>query len=231
MARFFLIFLISVPFSSFGQKTIFDSTAGPKDTLTPILIKKQPSYPYFSQLNHKEATLGNKIERGCVYVAAYDLTVGFALAIVPENVSKWDKKAKLSIEAELRQFTRTYSYAPVIDKDLFVVNYVGHPYQGSFYYNALRSQGTTVLQSSLYCLANSTLWEYVFEGGTEQPSIQDLIITPIAGSILGELTHVLTIKMSKNGFRWYEAVIVCLINPAYVLNNGLRAKGRRNLDL
>lgn len=228
MVRFILSLLLSVPLLSFGQKTNYNSTSDHNDTLKSFLISKQPLFLYSQHLNHKHASHWNKIKRGSVYVAGYDLAVGLLLLAVPENISKWDKKEKLSIVAELKQYSRSFTTAPETDKDLFAVNYLGHPYQGSFYYNSIRSQGATAIQSSLFSLAHSVLWEYLVEGGTEQPSIQDLMITPIAGSLLGEMTHVLTIKMSKNGFLWYEAVIVYLINPAYVLNNGIKVKRNRN---
>jgi len=37
--------------------------------------------------------------------------------------------------------------------------------------------------------------------------------------LVGELSHVATIEMSKHGFRWYEILATCVINPAYALNN------------
>jgi hypothetical protein len=86
----------------------------------------------------------------------------------------------------------------------------------------MRSQGATMLQSSLFCFAQSCLLEYVWEGGVQQPSIQDLIVTPVLGSLVGELSHVATVKMSKNGYAWYEKAIICFINPAYALITDLK---------
>ncbi|HNR28302.1 MAG TPA: DUF3943 domain-containing protein [Bacteroidales bacterium] len=42
------------------------------------------------------------------------------------------------------QYRPTFTTFPVKDNDLFIVNYVGHPYQGSFYYNSARSQGAAI---------------------------------------------------------------------------------------
>ncbi|HOF76391.1 MAG TPA: DUF3943 domain-containing protein [Bacteroidales bacterium] len=50
------------------------------------------------------------------------------------------------------QYRPTFTTSPVKDNDLFIVNYVGHPYQGSFYYNSARSQGAAIWQSSFFCL-------------------------------------------------------------------------------
>ncbi len=38
--------------------------------------------------------------------------------------------------------------------------------------------------------ASSTLWEYAFEGNGVRPSVQDLVYTPLAGMLLGELRYV-----------------------------------------
>ena len=53
---------------------------------------------------------------------------------------------------------------------------------------------------------------------------QNLITTPFGGILVGELSHVATIKMSKNGFYWYEVALVCLINPTYALNSKFKFK-------
>jgi hypothetical protein len=74
----------------------------------------------------------------------------------------------------------------------------------------------------LFGLSQALLWEYGWEAGVEQPSIQDLITTPIGGAIIGEVMHVATLAMGKHGFTWYEIITVCALNPAYALNNGFR---------
>ena len=230
MIRFlFIIWVVFMHFPICAQNLTNESTFSSNDTLKSFLVRKHPPYLYSIRLNHKEAGIGNKIARGSLYASGYNITILADLFMAPENISKWNNKNK-SIDAMLKQYRKSYTSPPVIDKDLWVVNYVGHPYQGSFYYNSLRSQGATAWQSALFCTAHSVLWECGWEGGMEQPSIQDLLVTPLAGILVGELTHVATIKMSKNGFRWYEIVIVCLINPAYAINNGFKVERTRNTD-
>ena len=46
----------------------------------------------------------------------------------------------------------------------------------------------------------STGFEYLVESWSERPSIQDLIVTPVVGSILGELIYLATKEMRKDGF-------------------------------
>ena len=119
-------------------------------------------------------------------------------------------------------FKNAYTKPPVIDHDVWYINYIGHPYQGSWYYNAYRSQGAKWWQSALFSFGHSTFWEYLIESGFERPSVQDLIVTPVIGSLLGELFHFSTMKMSKNGFKWYEATFVSLFNPMFAINNGFK---------
>ena len=168
--------------------------------------------------------------RASEYIMGYNVTIGLYLAIAPNYITKWDKDDKFQLKTILNQYHQSFTSPPVIDKDLWIVNYIGHPYQGGFYYNTLRAQGANTLQSSLFCIGQSLIWEYCWEGGLEQPSIQDLISTPLAGILVGELSHAATIKMSRNGFRWYEAVLVCILNPSYALNNGFTLKHQTNIS-
>ena len=164
---------------------------------------------------------GKQLFRGTCMVFGLNTLASALLIALTENTSKWNKTDAPLV---LKQYRNTFTKPPVIDGDLWYINYLGHPYQGACYYNALRCQGATWWQSGLFSIVHSTLWEYVAEGGMEQPSMQDLIVTPIAGSLLGELIHFSTLRMGRNGFTWYEKAFVCVFNPMYVLKNGLRKK-------
>jgi hypothetical protein len=72
----------------------------------------------------------------------------------------------------------------VIDNDQFSVNQFLHPYSGSIYYGLARSTGLNFWESFLYSSAGSYLWE--MGGETTDPSINDMIATPIGGSFMGE---------------------------------------------
>lgn len=219
MIRIPLIMLaVFMHFYIYAQIQTNESSVSRTDTLKSFLVRRNPPYLYSVCLNHQEARIGNKIKRANLYVVGFNITLGASLIIAPDNISKWDKKDKLQIETIENQYKKSFTLQPVIDKDFWFINYIGHPYQGSYYYNAMRSQNVNAWHSALFCFGQSLLWEYGWEAGMEQPSIQDLITTPIAGILIGELTHVATIKMSKNGFLWYEKVLVCLINPTYAFN-------------
>lgn len=72
----------------------------------------------------------------------------------------------------------------VLDNDQFSVNQFLHPYSGSVYYGLARSSGLNFWESSLYSIAGSFLWE--MGGEKTNPSINDMIATPIGGTFLGE---------------------------------------------
>jgi len=70
------------------------------------------------------------------------------------------------------------------DHDTFEVNQFGHPYEGATFYGLARSSGLTFWESLAYSHAGSFLWEMA--GETSRPSINDIITTGNAGSLLGE---------------------------------------------
>ena len=73
----------------------------------------------------------------------------------------------------------------VVDSDLFKVNQLGHPYQGSMYHGFARSAGLNYWESLGYAVAGSALWEIA--GEATLPSRNDLINTGVGGSFLGEV--------------------------------------------
>lgn len=168
------------------------------------------------RLRNEIAPFRVKLFRASMLSMGYNSVVVGLLLAVPRDFSKWDKPDYRG------QFKHTFTHPPVIDDDHWYINYLGHPYQGAFYYNNLRSQGARVWQAGLYCWANSWLWEYLFEGGFEQPSIQDMVVTPVAGVLLGELFHFGSVRMSRNGFKWYEKMVVCILDPNFAINNGFK---------
>ncbi len=181
-------------------------------TFPPHLDTSKQGY----KLRNQEAKFGRSFGRGLGIVFGYNTMITSILLTLPEDISKWNKKNYGN------QFKKAYTNPPAVDHDKWYINYLGHPYQGTIYYNSMRSQGAKVWQSGLFCLGSVWLWEYTIEAGFEQPSVQDLIVTPGAGILLGELFHFSTVRMSRNGYKWYEKMFVCLFNPTFAINNGFK---------
>lgn len=73
------------------------------------------------------------------------------------------------------------------DNDHLSTNMFAHPYCGSLYYNAGRSNGFNFWQSSLFAIGGSAMWELFME--KEYPSTNDIIATPIGGAAIGEVLY------------------------------------------
>ena len=109
---------------------------------------------------------------------------------------------------------------PVWDTDKFSTNLVAHPYHGSLYFNAARSNGLSFWQSIPVTLGGSLMWEYFME--IERPSINDLLATTFGGVELGEITFRLSdliIDERTSGRERIEREIIAgLISPVRALN-------------
>lgn len=124
----------------------------------------------------------------------YNTAIVFGTTIVaygilwslPESFTQWDKEEmrKNGIGVKWKENVKA---GPVIDEDNFFLNYVMHPYFGGVYYMTARSNGFNIFESFTYSAIMSTFfWEYGVEAFAEVPSVQDLIVTPVLGSVVGE---------------------------------------------
>jgi len=101
------------------------------------------------------------------------------------------------------------------DDDGFTTNQFGHPYHGSSFFNAFRSNGYNFWQSSLATFTGSYLWETVAEN--QPPAPNDFINTGFGGTILGEMTHRFANKIINNRARGFKRqageIVAFIINP------------------
>jgi hypothetical protein len=152
-----------------------------------------------------------------VPVTAAEFVLLGVTASLPKSWTGWSAHF---VRDGINHLERAYTRPPVWDDDWWVHNYIGHPYGGSLYYNSVRSQGGTPAQSFLMSAVFSTQWEYFFEAFAERPSIQDLVVTPVVGSLLGELTHQLTLDLKKGGTSTGEKILIFVMNPMHVAFDG-----------
>lgn len=123
------------------------------------------------------------------------------LEALPEDATAWNKAENASTPL-FERWANHVKAGPVWDKDNHFFNYVLHPYAGAVYYMGARSCGFNCWESFLYCFCISTFyWEYGFEAFNEIPSVQDLVLTPISGLILGEAFYLAKRKIVSNGYR------------------------------
>lgn len=118
------------------------------------------------------------------------------------------------------------------DQDRFEINFIGHPYSGTLYYNAARSLNYNFYQSSLFAAGGSLMWEYF--GENTLPSYNDIICTPINGIFLGEILYRLSSNILDDRTRGLERVtreiLAGIINPIRGLNRVLQGKSFRTTN-
>lgn len=108
------------------------------------------------------------------------------LWVMPQSISGWNKQ-DIKEQGLTSKWLQNVKAGPVWDEDDWVLNYVTHPYSGAVYFMTARSSGFTFLESFAYSAIMSTFfWEYGVEAFAEVPSTQDLIVTPVIGSAMGE---------------------------------------------
>ena len=180
---------------------------------------KQESWP--PPPNGQPVAFGPKPDR-LFYTSWRTLTI-FELGLLGLTASMprdWTGWSEEFVDDALDNLEDAYTKPPAWDTDWWFHNYVGHPYGGSVYYNTVRCRGATKTESFLFATLMSAQWEFVFEAVAEQPSIQDLIITPITGWILGEWIHNLTLSLTVGGVNLIERILLTVLNPMHAIYVG-----------
>ena len=134
------------------------------------------------------------------------------------NVMQDGKRVYSSTFASTWDHLRSQTW--VHDQDPFSVNQFQHPYQGATMYGLARSSGHGFWTSLIHANVGSFVWKMA--GETDPPSINDMITTGQAGSLLGEALYRMADLVLKDGggqrpHRGYEYAAT-LISPPGGLN-------------
>ena len=124
----------------------------------------------------------NGLKRDTWYFMGYQVAAIGILYAMPESVTGWtdEQKRNYSISDWWDNVTN-----PGCDSDDFFINYVTHPYWGAAYYVRASERGYDSRGAFWYSVLLSSLYEFGAEALFEEPSVQDLIITPTLGSLVG----------------------------------------------
>lgn len=166
----------------------------------PINADEGKDYlPKYINVNEELPSRYKKLIEDSLYLQLLMISsVGF-LALLPESITSWDME-ELQKQTLAQRWFENVSSTPVWDNDDWIINYIGHPVSGAWYYTMARNDGMSIGESAAFSALMSTFfWEYGYESFAETPSIQDLIITPLFGSILGEGMIVLQGKLNQKG--------------------------------
>jgi hypothetical protein len=141
------------------------------------------------------------------------------LECLPEDATSWNRAEIRNKAPFKRWFKNVFKRGPEWDHDKFYFNYVLHPYAGAVYFMSARSCGFNMWQSLLYCTCISTIgWEFGVEAFMERPSIQDLFVTPLVGSAIGEgfyciKRYLVHHNYSLLGSRFLGGFVAFLVDP------------------
>jgi len=115
------------------------------------------------------------------------------------------------------------------DHDDFTTNQSWHPYHGSLFFDAARSNGYDFWASGVFTLAGSLVWECCMEN--TPPSINDLVNTTLGGITRIENTHRLSLLILDNTAtgttRLLREIGAGLINPVGSLTRLLHGETGR----
>ncbi|WP_424190391.1 DUF3943 domain-containing protein [Sulfuricurvum sp.] len=155
--------------------------------------------PASINLNEQLSSRYKRVIEDSIYLQLLMLSSIGVLSTMPESITNWNTE-KLQEQSLYERWDEHISTTPVWDNDDWVINYIGHPVSGAFYYTMARNDGMSMGESAAFSALMSTFfWEYGYESFAEVPSIQDLIVTPLFGSILGEGMFVLEKKLDQQG--------------------------------
>ncbi len=119
----------------------------------------------------------------------------FTINLVTWGINHWLRDADFT-----RVYPRTWwqniSGGFEYDNNLFSTNVMDHPYHGSLYQNAGRSNGLGFWSTVPYTVAGSFMWECC--GETHPMALNDIVNTSMGGIALGEATYRLSSTVLDN---------------------------------
>jgi len=155
------------------------------------------------------------VKRDTLYFLGYQAVVVAVLYALPDEQTRFDKES-----AGFGKWRENVTN-PVWDEDEPYLNYVLHPYWGATYYIRGRERGLTRWQSFGYSALLSSLYEFGAEAFFEPVSYQDLIVTPLIGSLLGEFVFSPlrdSIRAKPGGPDRLDQVVLVLTDPMGAVN-------------
>lgn len=121
-----------------------------------------------------------------------------------------------------RHYREAYTRLPLFDPnarafewdgDHWTLNVVGHGLLGSELYFRPRHCGASLLGSLAFAAGASAVWEYGFEANGVRPSGLDLVYTPLAGFVIGEMRYAGYRAAGGISDRTLRGVVRILLDP------------------
>lgn len=205
------------------------SVADAIDSTSFISASLQSDFIYIPERDGKRLLINTGVNAGM------SLVKFGVLWMSPEHFSNWDKDA-IKEKGWCQSWKDNVKAGPENDDDCFLMNGIMHPWGGAVYYMSARGSGFRWWESFLYSGMLSTfMWEYGFEAFAEVPSWQDLIVTPVAGSLVGECFYVFKGKIIKNdkrvlNSRFLGVTLLILMDPVNEITDVLGYKTKHKIE-
>ncbi len=176
--------------------------AGSVNPIRPVTVHS----PAVSLLPDREETALAPQRTPLSWMTAGVVIVQFATVFAFRNNPDWVEEG--------HRYWDGFTQWPVWDDDSWVYNYVAHPWVGSEYYLIARNRGWTPWGSLAYSAACSTFFEFFVENLLQPPSATDLIVTPLAGALVGEARYALRERIRRKPERVRGARLwIALLDP------------------
>jgi hypothetical protein len=157
--------------------------------------------------------------RDAAYFAGYQVVGIAVLYAMPASISGWSAQDK---EDYSDSKWHDHVTNPVVwDGDNWFINYALHPYWGAAYYVRARERGLGRGAGFWYSALLSAMWEYGAEAIAEPVSIEDLIITPVFGTLLGQYVFEpwrQSIRAKPGPLDGWDRTILALTDPLGAIN-------------
>lgn len=182
--------------------------AEPSDGIRAIQMNSISPYALPYSLN------GNTYDWHRLWINTASLSGAFVgtllvLECLPEDATSWNRAELQDVPLLKRWRNHVLKEGPEWDHDKFYFNYILHPYAGAVYFMAARSCGFNFWRSMLYSSVVSTVgWEFGIEAFMERPSYQDLFITPLIGSCIGEGFYRVKRWLVDNDYRLFGSPVL-----------------------
>ena len=190
----------------------------PPESEFSLLSEDQKKLPADSGAESGEVQTDWKgIRKDTAYYMGYQVVIIGILYLLPEDVTNWTtEQKKVGIQKWWENVTD-----PHWDTDKFWINYIAHPYWGAIFYTRGRERGLGEWGAFGYSALLSAMYEFGIEALFEQPSYQDLVVTPVGGFLIGKyLFEPIRERIKlKEERRWYDYLTLTLTDPMGAANS------------
>jgi hypothetical protein len=112
------------------------------------------------------------------------------------------------------------------DNNDFWINFIAHPLDGAAAHALARGNHLSLVESFGFSLATSLAWEYGLEF-REKVSVNDIIVTPVTGVVVGEFMHrlgqSLNAPRAPGKERWWHQLAGWSFGPTVAMHDALDA--------